>query len=174
MPHVAQRTGKTYAHCALGIDPGLAATGFAVIGCLPRGGDLCDWGVITTRTGMQHGARLQEIYNGVRDLIAQWQPDVIAVEDVYVLSSYPRAAIQLGEVMGLIALAASQACVEYMPLRPTEIKRGLTGNGRASKQQVHSTVQKSLGLRHAISPDHASDAAALALMALSRTGRYNW
>jgi len=165
---------STYTYSGLGIDPGLAATGFAVIGCLNRGGDLCDWGAITTRAGALPEMRLQEIYHAVRALIEQWRPDVIAVEDVYVLDRYPRAALQLGEVKGVIALAAAEARLEYMQVKPAEIKRALTGNGRAPKQQVHAAVQRSLGLTHSITPDHASDAAAIALMALSRTGRYTW
>ncbi len=158
----------------LGIDPGLAATGFAVIGCLPRGGDLCDWGAVTTRAGEPPGTRLQEIYRGVRDLIDQWKPLVIAIEDIYTLAKYPRAAVQLGEVTGVIELAAAQADIACLRIRPTEVKHGLTGNGRAPKQQVHRAVQQALGLSNAITPDHASDAAAIALIALSRTGRYTW
>ncbi len=165
---------STDTYRGLGIDPGLAATGFAVIGCLQRGGDLSDWGAITTKAGIASHIRLQEIYSAVRTLIDQWRPDVLAVEDVYVLDRYPRAALQLGEVKGVIALAAAEAHLEFMQVKPAEIKRALTGNGRASKQQVHTAVQRSLGLRHGITPDHASDAAAIALVALSRTGHYNW
>jgi len=169
-----QRTANEYKSRCLGIDPGLAATGFAVIGCLQRGGDLCDWGAITTKSGTPPEMRLHEIYCGVSELIVQWQPDIIAIEDVYVLKTYPRAAIQLGEVKGIIALAAAEAKAEYLQLKPTEVKHGLTGSGRATKQQVCHAVQNSLGLKHTIKPEHASDAAAIALMALSRTGRYNW
>ncbi len=158
----------------LGIDPGLAATGFAVIGCLQRGGELCDWGAITTKSGTLPEKRLHEIYCSVRELIVEWQPDIIAIEDVFVLKTYPRAAIQLGEVKGIIALAAAEATVEYLQITPTEVKHSLTGNGRATKQQVCRAVQNSLSLKHTIKPEHASDAAAIALIALSRTGRYNW
>ena len=171
---MAQQNKKLYEYRGLGIDPGLAATGFAVIGCMKQGGSLCDWGAITTSTGMPQEKRLLEIYRGVCQLIKQWQPDIIAVEDVYVLNKYPRAALQLGEVKGVIAIAAAEACIEYTQIKPTEIKRVLAGNGRATKQQVHGAVQHNLGLKHAITPDHASDAAALALIALSRTGRYTW
>jgi len=167
-------TRNMHAYRGLGLDPGLAATGFAVIGCLQHGGNLCDWGAITTRPGTASEKRLQDIYRNVHELIDQWRPDVIAIEDVYVLKTYPRAAIQLGEVKGVIALAAAETKVEFTQVKPAEIKRALTGNGRAPKQQVHDAVQRSLGLRHAVNPDHASDAAAVAMVALSRTGRYSW
>jgi len=171
---MTQRTKNTHTSRCLGIDPGLAATGFAVIGCLQRGGELCDWGAVTTKSGTEPEKRLHEIYCSVTELIVQWQPEIIAIEDVYVLKSYPRAAIQLGEVKGIIGLAAAQAAIEYLQIKPTEIKHGLTGNGRATKEQVCRAVQSSLGLKHTIKPEHASDAAAIALIALSRTGRYNW
>jgi len=171
---MSQRKKKAYNYLGLGIDPGLAATGFAVIGCLPRGGELCDWGAITTARDTLHEKRLHEIYCSVHELIVQWQPDIIAIEDVYVMKTYPRAAIQLGEVKGIIALTAAEANVEYLQIKPTEVKHGLTGNGRAPKHQVCRAVQSSLGLTHSIKPEHASDAAAIALMALSRTGHYNW
>lgn len=158
----------------LGIDPGLAATGFAVIECLERGGILCDWGTITTSNDTPSENRLQEIYRGLLELIRQWRPDVIALEDIYMLKAYPRAAIQLGEVKGIIALAAAESGTAFMTQKPAEIKRALTGNGRAPKQQVHAAVRHSLGLSHAITPDHASDAAAIALVALSRSGRFHW
>lgn len=169
-----QRKGKTYTHVGLGIDPGLAATGFAVVGCLQRGGELCDWGAVTTSCETLPEKRLHEIYCSVRELIVQWQPDIIAIEDVYVLKTYPRAAIQLGEVKGIIALAAAEADIAYLQIKPAEVKHGLTGNGRAPKHQVCRAVQRSLGLAHSIKPEHASDAAAIALVALSRTGHYNW
>jgi crossover junction endodeoxyribonuclease RuvC len=171
---MAQRKKKAHTHLGLGIDPGLAATGFAVVGCLQRGGELCDWGAITTSSKTPPEKRLHEIYCSVRELIVQWQPDIIAIEDIYVLKTYPRAAIQLGEVKGIIALAAAEADIDYLHIKPAEVKHGLTGNGRAPKHQVSRAVQSSLGLAHSIKPEHASDAAAIALMALSRTGHYNW
>ena len=121
-------------------------------------------------TGQTRAAR----FHNLTEKLKEWQPDIIAIEDVYVLKSYPRAAIQLGEVKGIIGLAAAQAAKEYFQIKPTEIKHGLTGNGRATKEQVCRALQKNLGLKHPITPEHASDAAAIALMALSRTGRYTW
>ena len=167
-----QRTANTHTYRCLGIDPGLAATGFAVVGALERGGELCDWGAITTKSGTLFEKRLHEIYCSVRELIVQWKPDIIAIEDVYVLKSYPRAAIQLGEVKGIIALAAAEASTDYLQIKPTEVKHGLTGNGRATKQQVCRAVQNTLDLKHPITPEHASDAAAIAVIALSRTDHY--
>jgi len=77
-------------------------------------------------------------------------------------------------VRGVISLAAQNNGIEVMKIRPTEIKSCLTGNGRATKEQVHSAVKRMLGIKQDIKPDHASDATALALIALSRKGHYVW
>lgn len=165
---------KRYTNCALGIDPGLAATGFAVIGTLRQGGDLCSWGAIKTSAGQSTPERLQHIFRAVGELLAAWQPDVVVLEDVYVLDRYPNAAVQLGEVRGVIYLAAQEHGVEVVKIRPTEVKSCLAGNGRATKQQVGAAVKRMLGRTDDIKPDHASDAAALALMVLSRKGLLHW
>jgi crossover junction endodeoxyribonuclease RuvC len=163
-----------YEKRALGIDPGLAATGYAVIGTLKKGGELCSWGAIKTSAGHGTPQRLQNIFQAVCELIDSWQPDVMALEDVFVLDKFPSAAVQLGEVRGVIYLAAQQHGIEVFKIRPTEVKNCLTGNGRASKEQVSQAVKRMLNRREDIQPDHASDAAALALMVLSRKGYFCW
>lgn len=165
---------KTHLYRALGIDPGLAATGYAVIGTLTKGGELCAFGSLKTSATHSIPERLQSIYACIDSLIKTWQPGIIILEDVYVLDRFPNAAIQLGEVRGVIYLAAQDNRIEVMKIRPTEIKSCLTGNGRATKEQVHSAVKRMLGIKQDIKPDHASDAAALALIALSRKGYYAW
>ncbi|MBN2106937.1 MAG: crossover junction endodeoxyribonuclease RuvC [Deltaproteobacteria bacterium] len=165
---------QKYRHRALGIDPGLAATGFAIIGTFKQGGELCAYGALKTISGQSTPQRLQKIYLGVCDLMDAWQPGVIALEDVYVLDKFPNAAVQLGEVRGVLYLAAQQRGIEVFTIRPTEVKSCLTGNGRASKEQVSQAVKRLLGRREDIKPDHASDAAALALMIVSRKGYFNW
>lgn len=159
---------------ALGIDPGLAETGYAVIETFKKGGELCAWGSIKTLPQQEPPRRLHSIYTEIVSLIQQWQPHIMAIEDVYVLDRFPKAAIQLGEVRGVVYLAAEQHAIEVMKIRPTEIKSCLTGNGRATKEQVNRAVKRILGTRHDITPDHASDATAIALISLSRKGYYTW
>ena len=155
---------------ALGIDPGLASTGYALVGARDRGAAAHSWGVVRTDSRHQPEARLGRIFDALVTLLAAWRPHLVAVEDVYVMDRYPRAAIQLGEVRGVVFLAASQAGVSLVRLRPTEVKRVLTGNGRAGKQQVQQAVCRLLETDRPITPDHASDAAALAVIGLSRQG----
>ncbi len=163
-----------FKHRALGIDPGLAATGYAVVGTMKQGGKLCSWGVVKTAAGRETPERLQAIYREIGKLLDMWQPDVMVLEDVYVLDKFPSASIQLGEVRGVVYLAAQEHGIEIFKIRPTEVKSCLTGNGRASKDQVSQAVRRMLCCREEIKPDHASDAAALALMALSRKGYLNF
>ncbi len=163
-----------YSHIGLGIDPGLAATGYAVIGTTARGGALVDWGSFKTSKKFSLPKRLQIIFNNVDELIIKCQPVMIVMEDVYVLDKFPKAAIQLGEVRGVICLAAQNNSIEVIKISPTEVKSCLTGNGRATKVQLNMAVKRVLGVKEEIKPDHASDAAALAVIGLSRKGYYVW
>ena len=160
--------------CALGFDPGLAATGYAVVEALIKGGNLSDWGSIKTSSKKSLQLRLQEIYLEIDGLINKWSPSLLVIEDVYVLDKFPKAAIQLGEVVGVILLAAQNNMVETLRIRPTEVKNCLTGNGRASKINVSDSVKRIFSIKKDIKPDHASDAAALALVGLSRKGYFNF
>ncbi len=159
---------------ALGIDPGLAATGFAVAEALIKGGELCVWGSIRTQSKKTQPLRLQEIYEGIDQLIKKWSPQLLVIEDVFVLDKFPKAAIQLGEVVGVIMLAAQNNMVETLRICPTEVKSCLTGNGRADKSIVSKAVKRIFSVKTDIKPDHASDAAALALVGLSRKGYFNF
>ena len=163
-----------YGYVALGIDPGLAATGYAVLGTQEKRGDLCNWGAIKTSSRICLSERLNIIYTEIVQLINTWKPCLLVMEDVFVLKSFPKAAIQLGEVRGVIYLAAWNSRVEIMKITPTEVKSCLTGNGRATKSQVSMAVKKVLGVKGEIKPDHASDAAALAVIGMSRKGCFVW
>jgi crossover junction endodeoxyribonuclease RuvC len=159
---------------ALGIDPGLAATGYALVQATARGGALSAWGSLKTSPRTPLPERLQILHRGVTDLIRQWNPALMVIEEVYVLETFPKAALVLGQVLGVVSLAAQEHAVTILQLRPTEVKAGLTGNGRASKDHVKRAVKRMLGVSVDISPDHASDAAALALLGLSRKGYCRW
>jgi crossover junction endodeoxyribonuclease RuvC len=167
-------TVGVYGHVALGIDPGLAATGYAVVGTSKKRGELCCWGAIKTSPRSSLSERLHIIYTEVLQLINNWKPGLLIMEDVYVADRFPKAALQLGEVRGVLYLSAWDSSVEIMKIRPTEVKSCLTGNGRATKTQVSRAVKKVLDVKSEIKPDHASDAAALAVIGLSRKGRFVW
>lgn len=165
---------EAHRHRALGIDPGLAETGYAVIGTFAKGGEMCNWGSLKTSARLSVPARLKIIYSGIDEIVKNWKPAILVVEDVFVLDKFPKAAIHLGEVKGVIYLAAQDNNIEVIEIRTTELKRSITGNGRATKDQVSRAVKRVLGMKEEIKPDHASDAAALALVGLSRKGYYVW
>ena len=159
---------------AIGIDPGLAMTGFGVVELLPRGGRACEWGTIRTEANCPIPARLKTIHDGLKKLFVQWQPDLLVIEDVFVLQKFPKAAIQLGEVRGVIYLAAMESQIPVVQIKPTEVKSALTGSGRAPKEQVKKMIQRVLKIEERLESTHAGDALALALTGLSRNGNFRW
>jgi crossover junction endodeoxyribonuclease RuvC len=159
---------------AIGIDPGLAATGFAVVETIGRGGRACEWGGIKTDSRSPMPSRLCKLFDGVVEVVERWAPDLMVLEDVFVVDRFPRSAIQLGAVRGVICLAAWKQKIPIAEIKPTEMKKALTGNGWAAKDQIEKTLRRMLGIEGRITPNHASDAMALALTGLSRSGWLRW
>lgn len=159
---------------AIGIDPGLAMTGFGIVEAVDRGGKACDWGTIRTESDCPLPLRLKIIYDGIRRLFERWEPDLLAIEDVFVLQQFPKAAIRLGEVRGVICLAAQEQEISIVEVKPTEVKSALTGSGRADKKQMQRAIRQMLKIEEPIGSSHAGDALALALTGLSRTSQFRW
>ncbi len=159
---------------AIGIDPGLAMTGFGVVETLSRGGKACEWGAIRTESDHSVSIRLKIIYDRLNELLGKWRPDLLAMEEVFVLKEFPKAAIRLGEVRGIIYLAAQELEIPVIEVRPTEVKSALTGSGRANKEQIKKTIRQILRIEVPLQSSHAGDALALALTGLSRNGNLRW
>ncbi len=159
---------------AIGIDPGLAMTGFGVVESQARGGRACEWGAIQTQSNHPVPFRLGIIYDELERLLAKWRPDLLVLEDAFVLKQFPKAAIQLGEVMGVVSLAAQKKDVPVLAVKPTEVKSALTGSGRADKDQVQKMIRQILRIGDLLHSSHAGDALALALTGLSRNGNFRW
>jgi crossover junction endodeoxyribonuclease RuvC len=150
----------------LGIDPGLHITGYAVIESGPRGPRVLEAGIIRSSEGraaadMAH--RLASVYNGIVEVTGQFRPQVVAVEQLYAHYEHPRTAILMAHARGVILLAAGQAELPVVSYNATRIKKTITGNGRASKEQVQHTVQRELGLAKLPEPPDVADALAAAL-----------
>ena len=159
---------------AIGIDPGLAMTGFGVVESQVRGGRAREWGTIRTESRSPTPARLRIIYDELERLLEKWSPHLLVLEDVFVLRQFPKAAIQLGEVRGVVCLAAQRRGIPVMSVKPTEVKSALTGSGRAGKEQVQKMIRQLLGIANPVQSSHAGDALALALTGLSRDGGFRW
>jgi crossover junction endodeoxyribonuclease RuvC len=147
----------------LGIDPGLNTTGYGVLERSPRGPVLCEAGFVRSRPSGSLEARLAEIYEGVRDLIRSLTPQVMAVEELYSHYVRPRTAILMGHARGVICLAAAEAHVPVKHYAATQVKRLLTGSGRASKAQIQQAICRELALAAPPEPPDVADALAIAL-----------
>ncbi len=150
-------------HRILGIDPGLNTTGYGVLEVRCKKLHLCGAGVVRGRTRGSLTARLNQIYDGVADVIESLQPNVMALEELYSHYGRPRTAILMGHARGVICLAAARADIEVVHYSATQIKRILTGSGRASKGQVQRAIQRELGLPNLPEPADVADALAIAL-----------
>ena len=151
----------------LGIDPGLAATGYGVVA--QRDGRLLalEGGVIETPAARATEARLADIYASVTALLVQHGPVAVALEALY-FGQNVRTAFAVGQARGVVLLAAGQhriACADYTP---QQVKNAVCGSGRAAKDQVQGMVQRLLALPEPPRPDHAADALAVAVCHLNQ------
>jgi crossover junction endodeoxyribonuclease RuvC len=149
-------------HRILGIDPGLRVTGYGVLEAGPAQPCVCEAGVIRAEAG-DMAARVLAIFQGVSEVIEQFQPAAVAVEQLYAHYKHPRTAILMGHARGMIFLAAGQRGVPVASYNATRIKKTITGSGRASKEQMQRTIQRELGLAKLPEPPDVADALAAAL-----------
>jgi crossover junction endodeoxyribonuclease RuvC len=147
----------------LGIDPGLNTTGYGVIEARGRAIAICEAGVVRSHAGRDLTRRLAEIHDGVRDVVASFRPAVMALEELYSHYQRPRTAILMGHARGVICLAAAEAGVSVVHYSATQVKRILTGSGRAGKGQMQRAIQLELGLAQLPDPPDVADALAIAL-----------
>ncbi len=151
----------------LGIDPGLASTGYAVVE--RAGGRLhpIAWGVIRTAPGDPHPTRLLAIYTRVTELIDTHAIDAAAIESWFV-HPVSRAAMGMAESRGAVQVAIAHAGIPVVEYSPNTIKQAVTGSGRADKAQVRAMVERLAGVDPG--SDHAGDALAAAICHLSGSG----
>ena len=155
----------------LGIDPGTAVTGYAVLE--PKSGSpgrLVECGVIRTNAKHPMSSRLETIYDGITELIARHRPTTVAVETAF-LKTNVRTTITLGQARGMVLLAAAKAGAEIAEFTPATVKKSVSGAGAAVKGQVAYMVKRLLRLKEAPKPDDAADACAIALTYLITSGR---
>ncbi len=146
----------------LGIDPGIASTGWGVIEAAGNKFKSLDYGYISTKPSVSKGKRLMIIYLKIREIIDLYQPELAGVEDIF-FARNKLSAIPVAEAKGVILLAIESKNIETSVYTPLQIKQALTGNGRAEKNQVQEMVKLLLGLKEKIKPDHAADALAAAV-----------
>jgi crossover junction endodeoxyribonuclease RuvC len=151
----------------LGIDPGLNTTGYGVIEKCPGSpAVLVEAGTIRSSARSSLPARLGELFSGMNDVLDSACPDLMGLEEIYSHYRHPATAITMAHARGVLVLAARLRGVRIRPLPASRIKKLVTGNGRASKQQVNGMVRHLLAIDQEVRPMDVSDALAAAIAAL--------
>jgi crossover junction endodeoxyribonuclease RuvC len=145
----------------LGIDPGLALTGWAVVDKKNKP-KLVDYGCITTRKTSESPKRLEKIFEDLQKIIKKYKPDVLALEKLF-FNTNAKTAFMVGEARGVVKICGVLNKIRLEEFTPLQIKNCIVGYGRASKKQIQEMVKVSLGLSKIPKPDDAADAVAVAL-----------
>ena len=147
----------------IGIDPGTGILGFGVVDVHGAKTKLVTAGVITTPAHTPLPERLEEIYDGLTEIIAETQPTVMAIEKLF-FNQNVTTAISVAQARGVAMLTGRQAKLRIEEYTPQQIKQTLTGYGKADKKQMQEMVRLQLGLNEAPKPDDCADALAAAIM----------
>ena len=146
----------------LGIDPGYGITGFGVIESDRGQSQLLHCGAITTPAGMEFPARLEIIYEDMRQLLEKVKPEAVAIEELF-FGQNVTTGIGVAQSRGVILLAIRQADVPIFQYKPMQVKQAVVGYGNATKHQVQDMTKRLLRLEKMPKPDDAADAIAIAL-----------
>lgn len=146
----------------LGIDPGLATTGYGLVRQVEGGLQAVACGVVCTPAGQPLPQRLQQLYRELTALVQQHRPDEGAVEELF-FSSNVRTAMSVGQARGVALLALADANLAVAEYTPLVIKQAVSGFGRADKRQMQMMVKMLLNMEHLPRPDDAADALAVAI-----------
>jgi len=120
------------------------------------------WGALTASSSLSLGPRLYRIYSQLVDLLSEYSPDVVAIEEPFV-SKNPRTAMAIGQAQGLALLVAAEKNIPVQGYPPRKVKHAITGNGAATKEQIQQATMLHLTLAAPPVPDDAADALAVAL-----------
>lgn len=148
----------------LGVDPGLVVTGYGVLEHTDSGIQLVEGGTVHCGGPERElPDRLRTLYEEISAVIEQHRPESMALEQLFAHYEHPRTAILMGHARGVICLAAGMQHVPLYHYTAPMVKSALTGNGRASKEQIQHMVQRTFGLAETPNPPDVADAVALAL-----------
>jgi crossover junction endodeoxyribonuclease RuvC len=150
----------------LGLDPGLQVTGYAVLEARPRGPHVCEAGIVRTaesRAATDMARRVRCLYDGIVEVMEQFRPAAVALEQLFAHYAHPRTAILMAHARGVLLLAAAERDLPVVSYAATRIKKTVTGSGRASKEQVQHAIRRELSLAQLPEPPDVADALAAAL-----------
>lgn len=146
----------------LGIDPGIATVGFGVIEAEGSTQRVVRYGAVTTDAGLRLSVRLRQIFSDICELIDTFRPDAIAIEELF-FNTNITTGISVAHGRGVIILAGEEKGVPMFEYTPLQVKRAITGYGRADKKQMMEMVRRLLSLERIPRPDDAADALAIAI-----------
>ncbi|WP_213974775.1 crossover junction endodeoxyribonuclease RuvC [Tepidanaerobacter acetatoxydans] len=146
----------------MGVDPGIAISGYGIISNEQSNCYVVEYGVIRTPPKLAMPYRLQQIHEGYLELIQKYKPDVVAVEELF-FNKNAKTIISVGQARGVAVLAAALSKIEVFEYTPLQVKQAVVGYGRADKQQVQQMIKTSFNLEELPKPDDAADALAVAL-----------
>ena len=149
----------------LGLDPGIATTGYGLVSQQAYQLRAEGHGVVRTASSEAVAERLVHIYREISSLIRQHRPDAVAVEKLF-FNKNVQTAMSVGQARGVILLAGAQGGLPLLEYTPSAVKMAVTGHGSAPKKQVQVMVQSVLGMPEMPSPDDAADALAVAICGL--------
>lgn len=149
----------------LGIDPGLQVAGYAVLEAGESGPIIRDAGVIRSDSAESAdlAERLKSLYDGIAEVLDEWRPQAVAVEQLYAHYEHPRTAILMAHARGAFFLAGAQRGIPVVSYAATKVKKLVTGSGRAGKEQMQHAIARELGLAKLPEPHDVADALAIAL-----------
>ncbi|MBR5793029.1 MAG: crossover junction endodeoxyribonuclease RuvC [Ruminiclostridium sp.] len=155
----------------LGIDPGYAIVGFGILEAHRGQAQLLRCGAINTQAGVPMPMRLLQIQEDMETLIRTFQPDAMAIEELF-FNTNVTTGIGVAQARGIILAAAAKLGVEIFEYTPSQVKQAVVGYGKAEKRQVMDMTKRLLKLSAVPKPDDAADAVAVALChARSHTSR---
>jgi crossover junction endodeoxyribonuclease RuvC len=157
----------------LGLDPGLQVTGYGILEMGPTGPTVLEAGVLRSEVGREAAdmaQRVKTLYDSLIEVLDQWTPTVMCVEQLFAHYDHPRTAILMAHARGCFFLAGAQRGLEVISYAATRVKKIITGHGRASKEQMQHAIMRELNLSQLPEPADVSDALAVALCHLYLNG----
>jgi len=146
----------------LGIDPGLATTGYGVVIKEKNNFLVVNYGTIDTLPKLKFAQRLEHIHQELSGIIKKYKPDIFGIEELFFAKNV-KTALSVGQARGVMMLTAMQSKLDIYEYTPLQVKQALTGYGRADKNQIQQMVKIVLNLKQIPKPDDAADALAIAV-----------
>ena len=151
----------------LGIDPGLATTGWGVISVAGQDINAIEWGIISTKKQTPFPERLLTISKDLKKIIKNYKPNLIVIEELFFCKNV-KTAFQVGQARGVVIMETAISKIPIVEMTPLQVKQSVVGYGNATKNQIQKMVKMMLCLKTIPKPDDAADALALAIAGVYR------